>query len=241
MTRIFRWPSNFVSSLHLRDPFSGFPAKLRVLVDFSQQLLLMSSRNDLWLWNSICEDADNEDEKMEFNDDKIEEVTVDMGTLSYPPDKRLWTQKRAFELKFRIEPSPFFDKNHIYFCDHSGIYKYQNDNDRCKIIYRFGSKGYSPTQYSYIFNACNNEILFVGGRNIANTNKFYDVMMAYNLTRKKLEQMRFGKKIGTNPKMILVQNNKVKTKECSENISYLHIVGGSHNTLSLCIFVLQSR
>eukprot|EP01084_Bolivina_argentea_P164799 286463_1 len=188
--------------------------------------------SDLWLWNIVANDDHNKDKSQqninelilhenELKEEEKEENASDNNNVNNDDnisEYNKWIEKKSFELKFRIEPSPFYSNLNtiIFAADHSGIYEYNVQNDRCKFVYRFNLNSYSPTQYSYIYNEISNEILFIGGRNSLNTNLFYDIIMIYNLNNKTMKQLSFGKKIGTNPKALLVGHN-------------LHICGGSHN------------
>ena len=191
--------------------------------------------SDDWLWNLVANDneetdiicndmkdmkADNDHnlQSQEYNKQYKNITTMQQdiqNIMNQHKQSQVWIKKNPFELKFRIEPSPFFYANRIIFAaDHSGIYEYNNSNDRCKFIHRFNLSGYSPTQYSYIFklslytfcflkytfmrsqqSELNNDILFIGGRNGQCTSNFYDIMMIYNLQTKTMKQIQFGKKV----------------------------------------------
>ena len=140
----------------------------------------------------------------------------------------IWIDKSKLSAKSRIECTPFYldcRNTIIYSAEYNlhddnqgGIYAYDNVLDKHTMIEKFEEHQYYPSGHTSIYNAPTEEIIFIGGKNVKNNRKPYEIMMIYDMNDHSMTKVLFKRAIGSDPKLLLIEDD-------------LHIVGGSHNTL----------
>ena len=102
--------------------------------------------------------------------------------------------------------------------DHNtGIFEYNINTDTNKLIKSWVSMEYYPRFHAIIYSKHRNTLYSVGGVNVKNNHKDYDIIFAFNLSTQHSQTISFdyNATVGSNSKLLLTEND-----------NFLHIIGG---------------
>jgi len=99
-----------------------------------------------------------------------------------------------------------------------GIFEYNFVTKENRAIRLWADADYFPRWDVSVYNESEDSILFVGGANVQNRHKRYEILLTYNLSDDSITRVHFPSIIGGNARICL-----------SDHDRYLHVIGGTSN------------
>jgi len=99
-----------------------------------------------------------------------------------------------------------------------GIFEYDFVTKENRAIQLWSDCGYFPRWDVSVYNETEDSIFFVGGANVEDSHRRYEILMRYDLTKDKMTKVHFPSVIGGNARICL-----------SDDDRYLHVIGGTSN------------